>query len=78
MQSISKSSTEVINRRKIQKINRDIPFYPDPTYRPPPMPLRITMSESPQNIDISLELNTDFKESSHPKKSNIGNIPKAR
>ena len=24
--------------RNIQNINRDIPFYPDPIYRPPPKP----------------------------------------
>ena len=52
---------EVINRGMIQKINKDIPFYPDPTYRPPPKPVRITMSE---NKDISPELNTDFEENS--------------
>ena len=56
---------EVINRRMIQKINKDIPFYPDPTYRPPPNPVRISMSTSPENIDISLELNTEFKEILH-------------
>ena len=61
VQSIYNSSAEVINRRPIQKINKDIRFYPDPTYRPPPKPVRIPMSESPENIDISPELNTDFK-----------------
>ena len=60
VQSISNSSMEVINRRMIQKINKYIPFYPDLTYRPPPMSVRIPMSESPENIDISLELSTDF------------------
>ena len=64
MQSISNSGVEVINRRLIKKINKDIPFYPDPTYRPPPKPVRIPTSESPENIDISPELNTDFKKNS--------------
>ena len=62
--SISNSSMQVINRRMIQKINTDIPFYPDPTYRPPLKPVWIPMSESPENIDISLELNTDFEKNS--------------
>ena len=37
----------------MQKISKDIPFYPDPTYRPPPKPVRIPMSEVPGNIDIN-------------------------
>ena len=64
VQSISNFSTEVINRRSIQKINKNIPFYPDPTYKPPPKLVRNPMSGSPENIDISLELNTDFEENS--------------
>ena len=42
----------------------DIPFYPDPTYRPPPKPVRIPMSESPENVDIILEINIDFEKNS--------------
>ena len=53
---------KVINRRLIQKIYTDIPLYPDPTYRPPSMPVRLSTSESPENKDISLELSTDFEE----------------
>ena len=64
VQSISNSSAEVINRRPIQKINKNIPFYPDPTYRPPLKLVRIPISESPENIDINLELNTDLGENS--------------
>ena len=37
-QSISNPSTEAITRGMIQNINRDIPFCPDPIYRPPPKP----------------------------------------
>ena len=48
----------------IQKIDKDISFSPDPSYRPPPKPVKIPMSEGPENIDISLELNTKFKENS--------------
>ena len=55
---------EMINRSTMQKISNDIPFYPDPTYRPPPNQVRIPMSEVPGNIDINPELNTDFEENS--------------
>ena len=64
MQSIDNYSVELINRRPIQKIIKDIHFYPDPTYRSPPKPVRIPTSESPENIDISPELNIDFEENS--------------
>ena len=50
---------EVINRKP--KI-KDIPFSPDPTYKPPPKLIRIPTSEGPENIDISPEINIDFEE----------------
>ena len=56
---------EVINRRPIIKI---IPFYPDPTYRPLPKPVRIPMSGRPENIDIISELNIDLTKILHFKK----------
>ena len=62
VQSVSNPSVVVINRRLIQKTNKDIPFYPDPTYRPPPKLVKISTSESQENIDISLDLNIDFEE----------------
>ena len=43
VQLVSNSSLEIINRRPMIK---DIPVYPDPTYRPPPKPVRIPTSES--------------------------------
>ena len=49
------------NRRPVIK---DIHFYHDPTYRPPPKPVRIPTLESPENIDVSPELNIDFEENS--------------
>ena len=61
VQSVNDPSTEVINRRPMIK---DIPFSPDPTYRPPPKLIKIPMSEGPDNIDISPETNIDFKENS--------------
>ena len=38
VQSISNPSIEVINRRMMQKISKDISFYPAPVYQPPPKP----------------------------------------
>ena len=60
MQSTNNSNVEVINRRQIIK---DIPFYPNPTYRPP-KPVRTPTSERSENIDFSLELNIDFEDHS--------------
>ena len=61
VQSVSNPSMEAINRRPMIK---DIPFYPDPTYRPPSKLIRIPMSEGPGNIDISPEININFEENS--------------
>ena len=36
--SISSSHTEAITWETIQNMNREIHFYPDPIYRPPPKP----------------------------------------
>ena len=64
VQSISNSSAEVINRRPIQKTIKNIPVYPDPTYRPPPKLVRIPTSESPENIENNPECNMGFEENS--------------
>ena len=48
----------------MQKISKDIPFYPDPAYRLPPKPIKIPMPEIPGNMDINPELNTNFEENS--------------
>ena len=61
MQSVNNPSAEEINRRPMSK---DIPFYPDQTYRPQSNLIRIPPSESPENIDISPELIIDFEENS--------------
>ena len=37
-QSISSFKTEAITLEMIQDIKREIPFYPDPIFRPPPKP----------------------------------------
>ena len=64
VQSISTLSMETINRKMMQRTSKDIPFYPDPMYRPPLKSVRIPMSEVSENIDIDPELNTEFKENS--------------
>ena len=73
-QSINNPSTEMINRRTMQKINKDIPFYPDPSYRLPPKPVRFPMSNVSENIDISSEHNTKFEENSPFKEGVISEI----
>ena len=37
-QSISSSKTEAVTQGMVQDKNREILFYPDPIYRPPPRP----------------------------------------
>ena len=43
---------------------KDIPIYPDSTYKFHPKLTRIPTSESPENIDISPEINIYFEENS--------------
>ena len=78
VQSISNPSTKVINRRTMQKISKDIPFYQESLYRLPPKPVKIPMPGIPRNMDINPKLNTNFEEISIPRGCNTGNIPKAR
>ena len=68
-QPISNSKTETITQGLIQNINREIPFYPDLIYMPPPKPtenlqwLRIESKEdvSPR-IDVEFEENLPYQE----------------
>ena len=62
VQSISNSNTEAINRRMMQQISKDSPFYSNPVYRLPPKPIKIPVSKLPENIDIDPEFNMDFEE----------------
>ena len=64
VQSISNTSTEAINRRTMQKVSKDIPFYTDLEYQPPPMPIKIPMPEFPGKVDTRPELNTNFEDNS--------------
>ena len=62
MQSITNSNDEVTHRRPMIK---DIPFYPDPNYRPPSKPIRTPTpgsSQSSESTDINPQINIDFKE----------------
>ena len=40
VQSIGNSNTTMIDRRMMQHVSKDTPFYPDPVYRPPPKPVK--------------------------------------
>ena len=64
VQSINNLGGEVINIRMIQKISKDIPFFPDPVHRSPPKPVEIPMPEIPGSMDINSDLNTNFEENS--------------
>ena len=64
VQSISNLSTEVFDRRMMQKISNDIPFYPDEVYRPCAKPVKIPMPQFPGKMDINPELYTDMMENS--------------
>ena len=55
---------EAINRRMMQHISKDTPFYPDPVYCPPHKPGKIPIPKHPEHMDINLELKTDFEENS--------------
>ena len=64
MQSLTNSNDEVTHRSLMSK---DIPFYPNPTYRPPPKPTRTPMqghSQHSENTNINPEINIDFDENS--------------
>ena len=41
VQMIDDSHSKVIDRQVIQNANREIPFFSDPIYRPPPKPVKI-------------------------------------
>ena len=61
---------------------KDIPFHPDPNYRPPPKPIRTPMpgiSQSSESTDINPEINIDFEEKfSVARRHNFRDIPKTR
>ena len=59
------SSSGMVKRKTIQDVSREIPIYPDPTYRPPPKSERIPIPEVPRSLsDFDSEINMDFEENS--------------
>ena len=64
-QSISNSSTEAITQGMIQNINRYIPFYPDPIYRPPPkLRENLWSPRIESKTGMSPRIDLEFKENS--------------
>ena len=62
-QSINNSKTEAIPQGMIQNINREIPFYPDPIYRPPPKPPENLPSPRIESkTDVSSRIELEFEE----------------
>ena len=64
-QSISNSKTEAITWGMIQNINREIPFYPDLIYRPPPKPTEnLQLLRIERKTDASPRIDFEFEETS--------------
>ena len=61
--SICNPSTEAITWGMIQNINTDIPFCPDPIYRPPPKPNEnLWSSRIESKRDVSPRIDLEFVE----------------
>ena len=57
--------TNMIDRKMIQDIAREIPIYPDPVYRSPHKPEKLPVPESLRNLwDINSELTINFEDNS--------------
>ena len=69
----------MIKRKAIPDTSREILTYPDPTYRPPPKPVKLLIQEVPRSLlDFDPELNTNFEENSSFQEGVISNVSKAR
>ena len=65
VQSKGNSGTNMIDRKTIQDIAKEVPIYPDPVYRPPPKAEKLPVPEIPRSLlDIDPELNMDFENNS--------------
>ena len=42
-------SSRMVKRKSIQDVSREIPIHPDPTYRPPPKPIKLPISKVPRS-----------------------------
>ena len=61
MQLEGEFSAKVIDRKIIWDTSKEIPFYLDPVYKPPPKPIKIPVPKIPRSIlDINLESNIDL------------------
>ena len=59
----------------MQYVSREIPFYPDPVYRPPPKPVKTPIPQIPGSIsDINTKLNMDIEENSPYKEGVISEM----
>ena len=64
-QSISNSKTEANTWGMIQNINREIPFYPDWIYRPPPKPTEnLQLPRIGNKAEVSPRIDLEFEENS--------------
>ena len=53
----------MVERNAIQDVSGKIPIYPDPVYRPPPEPVKTSITEIHGSLlDIDPELNINFEE----------------
>ena len=53
----------MVKRKTIQDVSKEIPIYPDPTYRSSPKPVKLPIPEVPRSLlDIDPEINMDFEE----------------
>ena len=50
MPSKGDSGTNMIDRKRMHDVAREIPIYPDPVYRHPPKPVKIPISEIPGSL----------------------------
>ena len=65
VQSKGNLSTNMIDRKTIQNIAREIPIYPDTVYRPLPKPVKSPIPDFPRSLlGIDPELNTNFEDNS--------------
>ena len=56
------SGSRTASRRTIQDINRELPSYPNSTYRPPPKPVKMPIPKIHKSLlDIDPEVNMDFE-----------------
>ena len=59
------SSSRMVKKKTMQGVSREIPIYPDSTYRPPPKPVELPIPEVPRSLsDFYPEIYMDFEKHS--------------